>query len=137
MDGVKRSLIAAGVLGLLMTGCSAGSSLFTTVPESLPESMGGLPADAPAPPVKPYGYPAVHDMPPPRTTTPLDDSQQLRLEQELEAARDRQAKRAAAAPEAEDAAEAPEKAAPAPKKKPPAAKKRPGTDGRAGAKTGP
>lgn len=139
MDGVKRSLIAAGLLGLAMTSCAAGPSLFQTVPESLPESVGGLPADAPAAPAKPYAYPAVHDMPPPRTAKPLDDNQQIQLEKDLEAARDRQMRRAAENPDADDASDAPptKPAATKTKKKSSVAKKKTGTAPQAGARTNP
>ena len=34
----------------------------------------GLPANAPERPAEPLAYPAVHDMPPPRTTAVLDTS---------------------------------------------------------------
>ena len=63
--------------------------------------MGGLPADAPAAPKTPYQFPAVHDMPPPRTATPMSDDQQIKLEQDLEAARDRQMDKAGEDPDAD------------------------------------
>jgi hypothetical protein len=50
----------------------------------------GVPAGAPARPVTPYQYPAVHDMPPPRAIAPMNDEEQFRLEKELQAVRDRQ-----------------------------------------------
>jgi hypothetical protein len=50
----------------------------------------GVPAGAPARPATPYQYPAVHDMPPPRATAPMNDEEQFRLEKELQAVRDRQ-----------------------------------------------
>ena len=55
-----------------------------------------LPAGAPARPETPYAYPAVHDMPPDRSTTPMSDEEQVRLEQDLTRARDRQEGRPAA-----------------------------------------
>jgi hypothetical protein len=57
--------------------------------DQLPGDM-GLPKGAPARPVTPYQYPAVHDMPPPRATTPMTDEEQLKLEKELNTVRDRQ-----------------------------------------------
>jgi len=111
-----RAVIGAGWLVLAVTGCSPGPVI-----DRLPEGIGGLPAAAPARPVTPYQYPAVHDMPATRSAKPLSEEEQVGLERELQAARDRQAGR-----------EAP-KAAEAAKKKPPAAK--PGQN--TGAKTNP
>ena len=37
-----------------------------------------------------YEYPAVHDMPPPRATPTMTEEQQVKLEKELTAVRDRQ-----------------------------------------------
>ena len=50
----------------------------------------GLPADAPARPAAYYVYPAVHDMPAPRATTPMTDEEQVKVERDLRATRDRQ-----------------------------------------------
>lgn len=57
--------------------------------DRLPPEL-GLPAGAPARPVTPYEYPAVHDMPPDRATSPMNEEEQVRLEKELTNARDRQ-----------------------------------------------
>jgi len=75
--------LAAG-LSFGLAGCAAGG-----MGEELPQSLGGLPADAPAQPKKAYKYPAVHDMPPSRATPTMSDADQVRLEKELQAARDR------------------------------------------------
>jgi hypothetical protein len=75
-------LMVAAVLG----GC-AGSA---TLGDSMPASIGGLPADAPARPAVQFDYPAVHDMPPPRPAHMLDQNQQERLQQDLSRARDKQ-----------------------------------------------
>jgi hypothetical protein len=85
-----RSILVAFGLAAGLSGCSAGP-----LGDVLPQSMGGLPADAPAPPKVPYQYPAVHDMPPPRATPPLSDEQQWKLEQDLTALRNRQEDREA------------------------------------------
>ena len=82
--------------------------------EELPQSMGGLPADAPKAPKTPYKYPAVHDMPPPRATPTMSDADQVRLEKELQQARDR----------VEGKPEAAEKPAKKPTKKPAGARKK-------------
>jgi len=90
-----RSLAAAlGLLGLL-TGCSGG-----VIGDALPSGMGGLPSAAPARPAAPAKFPAVHDMPPPRSTSPMSEAEHFKLEKELEAARDRQAGAGEAAPPA-------------------------------------
>lgn len=79
-----RSALAALGLAAALTGCSAG------LLDKIPESLGGLPADTPPPPRTPYQYPAVHDMPPARATEPLTEDQQLKLEDDLKALRNRQ-----------------------------------------------
>jgi hypothetical protein len=79
---LERSILAG--LAVILAGCSP-----SVLMEKLPADMGGLPADAPAAPPTPYQYPAVHDMPPPRPDTPLTDEQQVTLEKDLQAARDR------------------------------------------------
>jgi hypothetical protein len=50
----------------------------------------GLPAGAPERPPEVRAYPAVHDMPPPRTTATLDGPAQQQMERELVEARERQ-----------------------------------------------
>ncbi|HWK96054.1 MAG TPA: hypothetical protein VNR39_11575 [Pseudolabrys sp.] len=69
---------------LALSGCAAGG-----VGDRLPHSMGGLPEGAPARPEKPRNYPGIYDTPAPRSTQPLDDSDQLRLQRELQGLRDR------------------------------------------------
>lgn len=78
-----RLLLAVLSLAAL-AGCSSSQVI-----DDLPAVV-GLPADAPARPATPYLYPAVHDMPPPRTTEPMSAEDQLKMEKELAAARDRQ-----------------------------------------------
>jgi len=58
--------------------------------DRIPGEIGGLPAGAPARPETPYEYPAVHDMPPDRASTPMTEAEQVRLEKELVTVRDRQ-----------------------------------------------
>jgi hypothetical protein len=50
------------------------------------------PPDAPPPSAVPPPYPAIHDLPPPRTTQPLSSEEQLRLERELSGIRARHEK---------------------------------------------
>jgi hypothetical protein len=76
--------LAGGALILALPGCSP-----TPVFDRLPTELGGLPADAPARPQTRAPFPAVHDVPE-RSTTPLTDAEQLRLEQDLAETRKRQ-----------------------------------------------
>ncbi|HZL30207.1 MAG TPA: hypothetical protein VFC54_03985 [Pseudolabrys sp.] len=81
-----RAVVLGLGLALVLAGCSTGAILA----DKLPEGVGGLPADAPTrPQTADHLYPAVHDMPPERSATPLSDTEQVRLEKELEGARDR------------------------------------------------
>lgn len=94
--------VAAG-----LGGCATGTML-----EQIPASFGGEPTDLPAKPAVAYQYPAVHDMPPARSDAPMSDSEQVRMEKELQSARDRQEGLYGSAPTS----------AAAPKKKPGTAK---------------
>jgi hypothetical protein len=109
-------------LAVVLCGCSSGAII-----DKLPGDM-GEPADAPARPATPYAYPAVHDIPPPRATPTMSEDQQIKLEKDLEAARDKQETR-------EKAADGP--AAPPKKKQPAAAKTGQDANAQDGAKTKP
>ena len=85
MRAIHASIWAMLVLAAALAGCAAAP-----LSDQMPQSLGGLPADAPARPTTPYQYPAVHDMPPPRATAPMNDEEQFKLEKELRAIRDRQ-----------------------------------------------
>ncbi len=91
------------VTQLALSGCASGG-----MGDQLPHAMGGLPEGAPARPDKPYAYPGVYDTPAPRSTKPLDDAEQLRLQWELQGLRERQEK-AAADPDAPPPAPKPAK----------------------------
>ena len=91
---IPQSIVAVLALAAALTGCAAGPLV-----DSLPSSM-GLPADAPARPVTPYQYPAVHDMPPARSTPTMSEDEQMKLEKDLAAIRDRQEGRPAPAKKA-------------------------------------
>jgi hypothetical protein len=98
---LQRTMVAVAMLAALLAGCSAGS-----IGDTMPESMGGLPAGAPArPTVTSRQFPAIHDMPPPRSTQPMSEEDQVRMEKDLQALRDRQ--NAAAKDEATPPASAP------------------------------
>ncbi len=81
-------------LAAALAGCAPGSAI-----DRLPGEVGGLPAGAPARPVTSYQYPAVHDMPPARSATPMSEEEQVKLEKELAATRDRQAREATEDPD--------------------------------------
>ena len=76
---VLAMLVTAGLIGL--GGC-------TSTLASLPGI--GEPAGLPERPVTPAAYPAVHDMPTPRETKPLTESERKELEAQLTQVRDRQ-----------------------------------------------
>jgi hypothetical protein len=85
---VGRGRPARIALSVLLLGCLAGCASYTG--DVIPAKLGGLPADVPARSATPIAYPAVHDMPAPRPIPMLDEDQQMKLEAELKAARDRQ-----------------------------------------------
>jgi hypothetical protein len=115
LRALQRSIVVAFGLALVLTGCSAGPLI-----DKLPPEV-GLPKDTPARPDTAYPYPAVHDMPPPRGgVDPLNEEDQVKLENDLKAIRDRQPGRP---PEKKDTKEAVKKAATdakSPQKKKPA-----------------
>jgi hypothetical protein len=82
----RRPLVLAVLLigGMSLAGCAAA-----TIGDHLPSAAGGLPQNAPPRPSTSGDYPAVHDMPPPRSTTPLSEEEQQKLEDDLIAARKR------------------------------------------------
>jgi hypothetical protein len=70
----------------------AVSRAYGQIGDSLPPSMGGLPAGAPARTTSQPPYPNVFDIPPPRSTRPLSKEEQAKLEAQLKATRARQLK---------------------------------------------
>ena len=94
MTGKRRfqalpAALLVGFLGLLPACSSLG--------ESIPASIGGLPADVPARAANPPDYPAIHDMPRARAAPVLDEYSKKKLEDDLVSARDSQAGRKPAA----------------------------------------
>ena len=79
---IAGALIAGAAA--LVSGCSG-----SLIADHMPAAVGGLPADAPARPATEAPYPAVHNMPPARATTPLSYDQQKQLQDDLIAARNR------------------------------------------------
>lgn len=81
----ERILWAVGLgLAVVLAGCSPGPII-----DKLPSGL-GLPAGVPERPATPYEYPAVHDMPPDRTSVPMTEEEQVKLEKDLANVRDRQ-----------------------------------------------
>jgi hypothetical protein len=83
----RAALVCAG--SVLLPACSS-------VLSEMPAQMGGLPAGTPPRPEDAPAYPAVHDLPPPRTAAVLTEEERKKVEAELAAMRAEQAKRAAA-----------------------------------------
>jgi hypothetical protein len=79
-----RKPLLALVLALGLGACSSTLS-------SMPTQLGGMPAGTPQPGA-PVGYPAVHDMPPPRNDVTMTKDEQKKAEAELMALRERQEK---------------------------------------------
>ena len=105
---LQLTIVTTAMMAALLAGCSAGP-----IGDTLPNSMGGLPEGAPARPRTQGQFPAVHDMPAARSTQPMSEEEQVRMEKDLQAIRDRQAAAAK-----EDAPPAPAPAAKPAAKKP-------------------
>jgi hypothetical protein len=82
--------LVIALLAALVGGCANTSA--ANIGESLPQAWGGLSPDAPKRPASEAEYPAVHDLPADRPEKPLDADQQLRLQKDLAATRNRQHK---------------------------------------------
>jgi hypothetical protein len=73
---------AALVLAAMLAGCSS-------VVDTIPTTLGGLPDGTPARPTTETAYPSVHDMPPPRQERALNEADTKRLREELKQTRAR------------------------------------------------
>jgi hypothetical protein len=84
---LRRALAAAALVAgtVILAGCGS------MIADHLPSAAGGLPEATPQRPATPAAYPAVHDMPPPRATTVLTETEQRKLEDDLVATRNRAA----------------------------------------------
>jgi hypothetical protein len=80
--------IFAAVAAAGLSGCASISEKFADSASRMP--VIGLPADAPQRPSTPPVYPAVHDIPPPRNSVVLTNTEATQLENDLAAARDQQ-----------------------------------------------
>jgi hypothetical protein len=91
----ERVLLVALLLAgaVTVSGCSS-----YTLIDAMPTAIGGLPEGTPERPTA-QNYPAVHDLPPPRNDTPLNDAEKKRLKDDLTKVRDRAARQATGAPE--------------------------------------
>ena len=85
-------VLAGAILIAVAESLSACSS--NRIGDSLPPSLGGLPAGMPDHPAVQPDYPAVHDLPPPRADTTLSDAEKKSLKDDLIASRERAALRA-------------------------------------------
>jgi hypothetical protein len=129
LEATARLAAAIGLgigLGLSVAGCSGG-----VIGDTLPTIAGGLPSGVPERPKSPGVYPDLNNRQPDRKVDPLTDAEQLKLEQDLAATRDRQgalqdstieSRGAAAEAEAMQAKEKADAAARAAKRKKPPAK---------------
>jgi len=83
------------LLGLTLAFAGVGPlASCSTMGGDIPTAMGGLPDGAPARPVTPAPYPAVHDMPPPRKSTVMTEEEKKKVEAQLAVMRAEQARRA-------------------------------------------
>jgi hypothetical protein len=73
---------AAILLAATVAGCSS-------VVDTIPHAMGGLPEGTPARATTPPVYPAVHDMPSARRDTALTEAESKRLREDLTSTRNR------------------------------------------------
>jgi len=80
--------LLAATLSLGLSGCASISEKFTETASQAPQI--GLPANAPSRPAQQMTYPAVHDVPPPRTAAVLTDIEQQKLESDMLTARNQQ-----------------------------------------------
>jgi hypothetical protein len=90
-SGLRAPLLVAALVfasGLCLSGCASISEKFAETASQAPQI--GLSANAPARPAQQMSYPAVHDVPPPRTAVVLSDMEQQKLETDLLAARNQQ-----------------------------------------------
>jgi len=81
-------LVVLLVAAVGLAGCASISEKFRDTAAVLPGV--GLPADVPERPAQPVAFPAVHDIPPPRNSVTLTNTEQDQMERELVKARDEQ-----------------------------------------------
>jgi hypothetical protein len=79
--GLRALPLLAAIVSLGLSGCASISEKFADTASQAPQI--GLPASAPSRPEQQMTYPAVHDVPPPRTAVVLTDVEQQKLETDL------------------------------------------------------
>jgi hypothetical protein len=78
---------------IMAAGLGACGSISEKVATPMSEMPGiGLPDNSPSRPAEPMVYPAVHDIPPPRTSAVLTEIERRKFEADLTAAREQQLK---------------------------------------------
>ena len=101
--GVRQFNLGAPGLVLALAGAVMLSSCANTtnmtdmgnkLGNELPTAIGGMPQAIPERPQTTPEFPAVHDMPPARTTKVMTEEEKKRVEAELAVMREQQAKRA-------------------------------------------
>jgi hypothetical protein len=89
-DALRRLRLAMPIVALAaigLSGCASISQKFAETASQMPAV--GLPAGAPERPSATAAYPAVHDIPPPRNSVTLTNTEAAQLEGDLKAARDK------------------------------------------------
>ena len=86
-DGLVRIAVALAA-AVSLSACASISQQMADTLSRAPAI--GLSSSAPERPAEPPAYPAVHDVPPPRTSSVLTLVEQQKVEDDLVAARDRQ-----------------------------------------------
>jgi hypothetical protein len=81
-------LVVPVIAAVGVAGCGSISEKFRDTAATLPGV--GLPADAPERTAQPMAFPAVHDIPPPRNSVTLTNTEQDQMERDLVKARDEQ-----------------------------------------------
>jgi hypothetical protein len=82
---------------LLLSSCANMSDMGNKLGNEMPTAIGGMPQSAPERAQTPPEFPAVHDIPPPRTTKVMTEEEKKRAEAELALMREQQARRAQSA----------------------------------------
>jgi hypothetical protein len=94
--GAPGSVLAfAGAL--MLSSCASTpkmNDMGNKLGNELPSAIGGMPQAIPERPQTTPEFPAVHDMPPARTTKVMTEEEKKRVEAELAVMREQQAKRA-------------------------------------------
>ena len=77
-------------VAMVAAAAAAGLSGCASISEKFAETASQMPASTPDRPAAPPAYPAVHDIPPPRNSVVLTNTEAAQLEADLVTARDQQ-----------------------------------------------